>query len=238
MKLTELLNLDELELAEAMTGPEFYNKLTSPEFKSKDTFNVTVPFKIDNKKVDLQIPITLEMGNLDQQVEQYLKATPELKKKFDTYAYWYDNFNKLVVNRPTAICSDCAVYNESDLTVAFDIANNYDLLSGISIHIDTHRHAVNANKTIINVKTITLTDLLDKYEAPSFIEYLSIDTEGSEYEILKAFNFEKYTFGLIDVEHNYIQPRRSQIRELLLSKGYVFIRQNSWDDCYKHGSLA
>ena len=46
MKLTEILNLDELELAEAMTGPEFYNKLTSPEFKSKDTFNVTVPFNI------------------------------------------------------------------------------------------------------------------------------------------------------------------------------------------------
>jgi hypothetical protein len=96
MKLTEILNLDELELAEAMTGPEFYNQLTSPEFKSKDTFNVTVPFKIDNKKVDLQIPIKLEMDNLDQEVEQYLKATPELKKKFDTYAYWYDNFNKLV----------------------------------------------------------------------------------------------------------------------------------------------
>lgn len=33
---------------------------------------------------------------------------------------------------------------------------------------------------------------------------MSLDTEGSEFEILKNFDFEKYTFGLIDVEHNYI----------------------------------
>ena len=32
------------------------------------------------------------------------------------------------------------------------------------------------------VKTISLEDLLDKYNAPATIDYLSIDTEGSEYE--------------------------------------------------------
>ena len=42
------------------------------------------------------------------------------------------------------------------------------------------------------IKTISLEDLLLKYNAPVVIDYLSMDTEGSEYEILSAFNFDKY----------------------------------------------
>ena len=143
------------------------------------------------------------------------------------------NYEKLVINRPNSICCNQAVYNESNLTVTFDIANNYDLLSGIADNIDCYADRVNANKTTIQITTISLLDLLDKYNAPTFIEYLSLDTEGSEYEILKNFDFSKYTFGLIDVEHNYIEPRRTQIKNLLLANRYTYIGENKWDDRYK-----
>jgi len=145
-------------------------------------------------------------------------------------------YEKLVINRQKSICCDNAVYHTSDLTVDFDIAQE-SLLSGISEYIDCHKKRIGINKKTIQVKTISLVDLLDKYNAPNFIEYLSLDTEGSEYEILKSFNFDKYIFGLIDVEHNYIQPRRNDIKNLLLSKGYVYIGPNNFDDCYKHHSL-
>jgi FkbM family methyltransferase len=148
-----------------------------------------------------------------------------------------DNFEKLVKNRKNSICYKEAVYNQSGLTVTFDIAHNFDLLSGISDHIDRHKPTVDSNKTIIEVQTISLLDVLDKANAPSFIEYMSLDTEGSELEILKNFDFNKYTFGLIDVEHNYIEPRRSEIKRLLLSKGYIYTGQNEFDDMYKHSSV-
>jgi len=139
----------------------------------------------------------------------------------------------LCKNRKNSCCCDNAVYNESGLELQFDIANKFDLLSGISSHIDCHNNIVNKNKKQITVKTITMNDLLEKYNAPSFIEYLSLDTEGSEYEILKSIDFNKYKFGLIHVEHNYIEPRRTQMKELLLNNGYVFIKENKWDDYYK-----
>ena len=148
-----------------------------------------------------------------------------------------ENFEKLVKNRPNSICIKEAVYNQTGLTLKFDIANNFDLLSGISDHIDSHKSEVDANKTCIQVQTISLLDLLNKASAPSFIEYMSLDTEGSELEILKNFDFEKYTFGLIDLEHNYVEPRRTQINNLLLSKGYIYKGQNKWDDMYKHHSV-
>lgn len=146
-------------------------------------------------------------------------------------------FEKLVVNRPKSICFKNAVYNQSGLSVTFDISNNYDLLSGISKDIDKYKDTVDRNKTSIQVNTISLLDVLEKANAPPFIEYMSLDTEGSEFEILKNFNFEKYKFGLIDIEHNFIEPRRTMIKNLLLSKGYIYKGQNKWDDMYRHNSV-
>jgi FkbM family methyltransferase len=147
-------------------------------------------------------------------------------------------FKALVTNRPNSICYNDAVYNESGLTITFDIANNCNLLSGITEYIgNTHKSIVESNKTSIQVQTISLLDVLNNANAPSFIDYMSLDTEGTELEILKNFNFEKYKFGLIDVEHNYYEPQRSEIRNLLLSNGYVYIGENYWDDMYKHTSV-
>jgi FkbM family methyltransferase len=146
-------------------------------------------------------------------------------------------FTRLVTNRPNSICINKAVYNRSNSVVVFDIANSSDLFSGITDHIDKHKQRVDSNKTTITIETISLVDALDSANAPTFIEYMSLDTEGSEYEILKDFNFERYTFGLIDVEHNFIEPRRTQIKDLLLSKGYIYKGANKWDDMYHHSSL-
>ena len=148
-----------------------------------------------------------------------------------------EHFEKLVKNRPNSLCYKEAVYNTSGLTLSFDIANESTLFSGITEHIDKHKATVNKSKTTIKVKTISLLDVLNDAKAPAFIEYMSLDTEGSEFEILKNFDFGKYTFGLIDVEHNYVEPRRTEIKNLLLSKGYLYKGQNQWDDMYKHNSV-
>ena len=66
---------------------------------------------------------------------------------------------------------------------------------------------------------------------------MSLDTEGSEYEILKGFDFKNYTVGLIDIEHNYEEPRRSYIKNYLETYGYVRYHENKWDDSYIHNSL-
>lgn len=146
-------------------------------------------------------------------------------------------FELLCKNRPNSLCYRYAVYNESNKLVKFDICNSHSLLSGISNNIDCHKPIVDRNKTQIMTTTITLNDLLTKTNSPSFIEYLSLDTEGSELEILKSVDFQKYTFGVIDVEHNYIEPRRSLIKELLTSNGYHYMRENQFDDCYRHNSV-
>ena len=146
-------------------------------------------------------------------------------------------FELLCNNRPNSLCYNNAIYNENDQQITFDISNLDDMLSGISANINKHKSVVDSDKTQITVNTITFNDLLEKSNAPFFIDYLSLDTEGSELEILKSVDLQKYTFGLIDVEHNYVEPIRSEIRSLLTSNGYEYIKENRFDDCYKHKSV-
>ncbi len=144
-------------------------------------------------------------------------------------------YNLCLKNRTKSICCNKALYSKSNQQFIFDISHNDTLFSGISEYIiDRHKNYVNSNKTQFIVTTITLTDLLDQHKAPEFIEYLSIDTECSELEILKGIDFNKYKFGLIDIEHNHVEPKRTQMRELLLSNGYEYIRENQWDDSYRY----
>ena len=83
------------------------------------------------------------------------------------------------------------------------------------------------------VTTVSLDSLLEEYGCPDEIDYLSIDTEGSEYSILQKFNFKKWSFKVITVEHNFTEMRES-IFNLLTKNGYrrVLYDLNSWDDWY------
>ncbi len=57
-------------------------------------------------------------------------------------------------------------------------------------------------KPSYSVLTVSLNDLLADHEAPETIDYLSIDTEGNEFEVLEGLDFKKYKFGAISVEVN------------------------------------
>jgi hypothetical protein len=97
---------------------------------------------------------------------------------------------------------------------------------------DSH---VNSRKesSVYQVKTVSLRDLLITHNAPAKIDFLSIDTEGSEYLILKDFDFTEYKFGLICVEHNYTL-NQERIYQLLTANGYkrIHTELSQWDDWY------
>jgi FkbM family methyltransferase len=148
-----------------------------------------------------------------------------------------DIYKLLCNNRPNSLCCDMVVYEESDKNINFDISYHNNLLSGISEKLNIHKDLVINDRKQIKIKTISFNDLLEKYNAPFFIDYLSLDTEGSELEILKSVNLKKYIFGFINVEHNFVEPTRTLIKELLITNGYDHIKENNFDDFYKHNSI-
>ncbi|MGR6466210.1 FkbM family methyltransferase [Rhizobium sp. PAMB 3182] len=80
---------------------------------------------------------------------------------------------------------------------------------------------------------MSLLDLLEKHNAPKVIDYISIDTEGSEFEILNSFDFSRYKFNALTIENNYTSARQ-KISNILTENCYIRIFENisKWDDWY------
>lgn len=73
----------------------------------------------------------------------------------------------------------------------------------------------------VNDNQITLTEAL--VQCPTVIDYLSIDVDGGELDVLKGMDFETYDVKLITIEHNaYLEGtgRQEQIFKYLTEKGF------------------
>jgi FkbM family methyltransferase len=135
-------------------------------------------------------------------------------------------------NRKVNIEHDCVWTNTGEKLLFNEV--DYGELSTIDSFSDSDVHRKSRMTGIkYEVNTISLNHLLDKYSAPKEIDYLSIDTEGSEFKILKAFDFSKYKFNVITCEHNFT-PMRQQIYTLLSKNGYKrkLTELSSFDDWY------
>jgi len=172
----------------------------------------------------------------------YLSNTLLLEREFgwrgilaEPAKYWHEALHK---NRSTIIDTRC-VHAESGKTLMFSEVPADQALSTISEYIEGDLHsATRRTNTEYQVESISLKDLLDANSAPHEIDLLSIDTEGSEFDILQDFDFDTYQFKLICCEHNYT-PHRTSILELLRRHGYIRILDgiSQFDDWYVHESM-
>ncbi len=141
----------------------------------------------------------------------------------------------LYANRKVRISTRC-VHQKSGETTLFSCTTIPEL-SRISdvIPDDIHERTGNRKQEqCIEVETISLLDLLRENDAPEYIDFLSIDTEGSEELILRTFDFTRYRFGLITIEHAGEQKKRDGIFEFLAKNGYTrwHPELSRWDDWY------
>jgi len=145
---------------------------------------------------------------------------------------WHSDLYK---NRSCNISTDC-VWNLTNEKIVFDESSKPEW-SAISSYVDKPASMSRGQSSLYEVNTISLNDLLIKFNAPVDIDYLSLDTEGSELDILQAFDFDKYKVKFITCEHNDEngdKGYRQKIYNLLSSKGYnrVWEQLSAWDDWY------
>ena len=138
-----------------------------------------------------------------------------------------DTFTHLEKNR-TSICINAAIVDVKG-NQKFTVANN---LSGLTQEYDP-RHVKRIEKSGVKtreviVETLVLSDVLEQYGL-FYIDYLSIDTEGNEFKILKSINFDRFDIELLTVENNYRDPKQT---EFMISKGYVLIGKLGADDTF------
>ena len=139
-------------------------------------------------------------------------------------------YERLQKNRDCKL-SNALIGGRTGDKVDFILANEFSTIDGYSHdQHDEKRQAFVDTGSVIQLETVSLDELLEDMGAPREIDFLSIDTEGSEYDILKSFPFDKWHVQTIAVEHNFSGTRES-IYELLTSKGFKRT-EAQWDDWY------
>jgi FkbM family methyltransferase len=113
----------------------------------------------------------------------------------------------------------------------FPGAGEFSRIAGAKSH-DMSRIAVQR----YDVDTVSLDDALFENQAPSEIDFISIDTEGSEIDILRGINFGQRRFKIIIIEHNYHQQFQDAYDQILSPHGYrrIMPTVSSVDAWYVH----
>uniref|UniRef100_A0A6C0H9V6 Methyltransferase FkbM domain-containing protein n=1 Tax=viral metagenome TaxID=1070528 RepID=A0A6C0H9V6_9ZZZZ len=89
----------------------------------------------------------------------------------------------------------------------------------------------------IYIKPKTLTDII-KSTNITYIDFLSLDVEGHEYEVLQSWDF-SVPIHLILIEVLGVQPDREELcRQILLKNGYTFMEKFKHNEIYIIGDLS
>ena len=64
------------------------------------------------------------------------------------------------------------------------------------------------------------------------IDYVSLDIEGGELDVLKSWNFDRHRVNFLTIEHGNVKKYQKEINDFLIKKGFKLHRNNKWDDEY------
>ncbi len=149
-----------------------------------------------------------------------------------------EHFVSLKKNRPRSLCINAAISETPGYARFQKVQSNtffVEMLSGLLDKYDPqHLDRINREVAefggsieIIDVPCLTLNSILETNNI-THIDYLSIDTEGGELEILKSIDFSRFSISVIEIENNYHSP---EFREFLQTKGFTLIDEK-YDEIY------
>ena len=138
---------------------------------------------------------------------------------------WHNSLKKNRNN--TKIITKC-IWSHSKKKIDFFMSDQ-GVLSTINDFVESDKNSMPGNTLerkksgkIISVDTISLNDVIIEEFDNKSPSYISIDTEGSEYEILKFFSLDIYRPKVLTIEHNFTNCQ-NQIDDLMKLNNYVRI---------------
>lgn len=147
-------------------------------------------------------------------------------------------FEKLKSNRTCKVLNAC-ITPQPGKAKFLEVIGGPNMLSTLA----THNHGLTARRLSKNAKRhnteikerdvdcLTFSSIIKDNDI-SEIDFLSVDTEGGELEILKSINFTQTPVRVISVENNYYT---NTIKQYLESQGFIYIGTFKVDEIYLFG---
>jgi FkbM family methyltransferase len=133
--------------------------------------------------------------------------------------------------RPGSTVFACAaVAPNSSPTVSFEIAEGDPALSSLAITADMLRRVPGRRVTRVTVPARPLDAILDESGLPR-IDFVTVDVEGHEYEVLQGFTLARWRPQVVILERNTHFPEYRILRHMHRN-GYVLERTTGVNDWY------
>ncbi len=125
--------------------------------------------------------------------------------------------------------------NYSDaMTISKDL--DLDIENPEKFVLDGEKHLLTGEETFsFGAKASTLNNLLLKGSAPNLIDFLSLDVEGAELEVLKGIDFEKFRFKYIVLEsrnikltNSFLSKHSYELVERITENDYLFANKKKY----------
>jgi FkbM family methyltransferase len=206
-----------------MTEQRFFGQFSPPV-----DFHIREYFKNEEEGVCIEIgavdghylsnTLHFELSGWDclciEPIPQYFEKLKQTRKKCLNYAISSDEKDKVKFNLIT-------------------IGHNLSSISGLDLDyrlIETHKK-LGLNPIIgeIEVQSKRLDWCIENYFNHEKIDFISIDTEGSELDVLKSFDVNKYNIRLLVIENNY---NDSDIENYLNNLGWIKDKRIEVNDFY------
>jgi FkbM family methyltransferase len=153
------------------------------------------------------------------------------------------NFLLCKENRSTKnhiFCNACVSFDYKDKYVDIRYANLMSISENLKLdledkdaHIQSGKRFLSSTEDVFSFGAVaeTLTAILKKSNAPKKIDFLSLDVEGAELEVLKGVDFDEFSFKYMLIEVRDIKRMES----FLSQYGYILEKQfSSLDYLFKH----
>lgn len=144
-------------------------------------------------------------------------------------------YASLITNRKCK-CIKGVISDSNEEYLDFCSIEGYpEMLSGIiDCYSDSHKIRIinecnnhQTSRKKIKVRNYKFSDVIDVHE----IDFLDIDTEGNELNILKTIDFNKYNIHIISVEDN---AAPGEIESFLKSKQFIYIGKQGGDCIFEN----
>jgi FkbM family methyltransferase len=141
-------------------------------------------------------------------------------------------YDRLVANRPNNININCAVCEKDGNADFLSNIGYTEMISGLECYYDPRHiqrlqlenYHMGSVTERINVETKRVDTICQEHDI-HHINYLSIDVEGAEFDVIKSINFDKVFIDVIGFENNF-DDVSVPIIEYLEKKNYIIIHKS------------
>lgn len=131
-------------------------------------------------------------------------------------------------------CLGCAVAGEEGQATFLEVTTGYTQMSGVletyaPIRLNHVRSNPSHSENLYTLEKHTLARILDD-QGLTTVDYLSLDVEGGELQVLQSFPFERFQVELWSIENN---AQGGEIPALMRAHGYTIVEYAGVDDIYR-----